>query len=70
MCLAVPGKIIEIKNAVAKVDYGTEIREGQIVTGDFKVGDYVIIQGKIVLEKISDAEAKRWKKFVQPDKPA
>jgi len=67
MCLAVPGKIIEIKNDVAVVDYGTEKRKGKIVEGDYQVGDHVIIQGKIVLEKIPESEVIQWKKFFHPE---
>lgn len=66
MCLAVPGKIIAIKGDLATVDYGGEKREGKIVEGTYKVGDFVIIQGKIVLEKIPPEEVKEWHKFFNP----
>ena len=68
MCLAVPGKIIEIKNNLATVDYGTEKREGKIVEGNFSVGDYVIIQGKIVIEKIPEQEVKQWFNLFRDEK--
>jgi len=57
MCLAVPGKIIEIKNGVATVDYGIEKRKGKIIEKGFNLGDYVIIQGGVVIEKIEKKEA-------------
>ena len=58
MCLAVPGKIIEIKKDVATVDYIAEKRKGKLIEQGFRIGDYVIIQGGIVLQKIPDDEAK------------
>ncbi len=58
MCLSVPGKIIEIKKNEVIVDYDIEKRKGILITKDFKVGDYVIIQGGIVIEKIPEDEAK------------
>lgn len=63
MCLAVPGKIVEIKGDKAVVDYGPEKREGLIVSGDYSVGDYVIIQGKVLIQKIPKEEAKRALEF-------
>ena len=57
MCLAVPGKIIEIKDSTATVDYDVEKRKGRIISDGFAVGDYVLIQGGIVIGKIDAAEA-------------
>ena len=61
MCLAVPGKIIEIKDDIATVDYDIEKRKGKIISDsdEFSVGDYVLVQGGIVVEKIPEDEAKR-----------
>ncbi len=58
MCLLVPGKIIKINSDKATVDYGVEKREARILEKDFSVGDFVLIQGGIVVQKISEKEAK------------
>ena len=58
MCLAVPGKIIEINDDVAIVDYELEKREGKIMSGEYAVGDYVIIQAGFILSKVNEQEAK------------
>jgi hydrogenase maturation factor len=65
MCLSYPGKIIEIKKGMAKVDYGREIREGRIIAGSYKKGDYVVIQGKILIEKIPKKDAEKWLKMMK-----
>jgi hydrogenase assembly chaperone HypC/HupF len=57
MCLAVPGKITKIKDDMATVDYGTEKRKGKIIEKDYKEGDFVIIQGGIVVQKVDKKEA-------------
>ena len=57
MCLSVPGKIIEIKKGIATVDYGIEKRKGKIIEENYKKGDYVIIQGGIVAQKVEKKEA-------------
>jgi len=57
MCLAVPGKIVSIKKDQAVVDYGIETRTAKLLTDDFKVNDYVIIQGGIIVIKVEKKEA-------------
>lgn len=59
MCLGVPGKIVRIEGDVATVDYEIEQRQGKIIEQDFKEGDYVLIQGGILILKIEKEEAKR-----------
>jgi len=65
MCLAIPGRIVKIKSNVAIVDYKTEQREGRIVEGHCKKGDYVIVQGGLVIEKIPKKQAEDWLKAFQ-----
>jgi len=57
MCLAVPGKVVEIKNGIATVDYEIEKRKGKLIGKSCKKGDYVIIQGGIVVSKVDRKEA-------------
>ena len=58
MCLAVPGKIVKIEGNQAIVDYDLEKRKGVILEDEYNVGDYVIIQGGFVCQKIPEKEAK------------
>ncbi|MBS3133873.1 HypC/HybG/HupF family hydrogenase formation chaperone [Candidatus Woesearchaeota archaeon] len=60
MCMAVPGKIIRINKDMAIVDYGKEKREAKLVEKKFNVGDYVIVQNKIVIEKVPEQEVREW----------
>ena len=61
MCLAVPGKVIEIKDDKFIVDYGPMKREaiGSAVE-DIKKGDYVILNNKIIIKKMSEKEYKEF----------
>lgn len=59
MCLAIPGKIIEIKNKTAIVDYGDVKRQAKIIHGNYQTGDRVIVSNKIVVEKISNEDEPR-----------
>lgn len=58
MCLAVPGKIVEIKKDTAVVDYGSEQREANAsLLDDLKVGDFVIVNAGFVMQKVPEAQA-------------
>jgi len=65
MCLAIPGKIVKKSGKKVTVDYGTEKRTATIVDGSFSVGDFVIVQGKIVVDKVPAAQVKKWNKFLE-----
>ena len=58
MCLAVPSKIIEIKDNVAKVDVDGVIRETSIMLlEDAKIGEYVIVHAGFAISKVDEAAA-------------
>jgi hydrogenase expression/formation protein HypC len=50
MCVAVPGKIIEIHGDIAKIDIMSNICEANIKLVHAKIGDYVLIHAGCVLE--------------------
>lgn len=61
MCLAIPGKIVEIeKNKEhAVVDYGDGTkRKANITLVDVKCGDYVIVHAGFAIEILDEKEAK------------
>jgi hydrogenase expression/formation protein HypC len=58
MCLAIPGKIVEIKeNGDCVVDYEAEKRVAKIFTDDVGLGDYVIVSNKVVVMKVPRDQA-------------
>jgi len=62
MCLAVPGKIIEIKKGpglkMARVDFGGVLRDACIeALPEVKVGDYVIVHAGFALNVLNQEEA-------------
>lgn len=50
MCVAVPGKIIEIEGNFAKVNIMDNMTKVNIKLVDTKVGDYVLIHAGCVIE--------------------
>ncbi|ADD08494.1 HypC/HybG/HupF family hydrogenase formation chaperone [Candidatus Aciduliprofundum boonei] len=72
MCLAIPGKIVEIRGVVAIVDYGGVRREARIdFVPDVKQGDYVIVHTGFAIEKMDEESAKKsieaWDEILEGD---
>ncbi len=65
MCLMVPGKISKIERDTVIVNYGSEKRKAKIIDKGYKKGDYVLVQGGIVVEKVPEQEAKEALKCLQ-----
>ncbi|MCM2325347.1 MAG: HypC/HybG/HupF family hydrogenase formation chaperone [Candidatus Woesearchaeota archaeon] len=57
MCLAVPGKVIGIKGNTATLDYGSEKREADCSLMPCKIGEYVIVSNRMVIDKVDEKEA-------------
>ncbi|NVM52847.1 MAG: HypC/HybG/HupF family hydrogenase formation chaperone [Candidatus Helarchaeota archaeon] len=66
MCLAIPGKIIEINGDYAQVDFGgVTKRVGISLLEDISNGDYVIVHAGYAIEKLHEDEAKERLKLFQ-----
>jgi hydrogenase expression/formation protein HypC len=58
MCLAVPSKIIEINEALAKVEVDGVVREASLMLlEDAGIGDYVIIHAGFAISKVDEEAA-------------
>lgn len=69
MCFAIPGKIVGIKGDKVSVDYGGEKRQAAFQDIELAKGDYVIVQGSFVIQKLDREEAeeviKIWQSSLQ-----
>ncbi len=71
MCLAIPGKIVEIvdaENHIAKVDVGgvrRNVNVGMLEEDDVRVGDYVLIHVGFAMSKIDEREAEETLRVLQ-----
>ena len=63
MCLAIPGKIVEIvdeENSIAKVEVGgvkRNVNIGMLGKEEARVGDYVLIHVGFAMSKVDEQEA-------------
>ncbi|MCK4409742.1 MAG: HypC/HybG/HupF family hydrogenase formation chaperone [Candidatus Eisenbacteria sp.] len=58
MCLAVPGKVIEIDGDTARVDFGGITREANVVlVPEAAVDSYVLVHAGFAIQVLNEAEA-------------
>ena len=66
MCLQVPGKVIKVEENKVIIDYDIEKRQALIADIKPKVGDWVIVVGKFIVDLVPEDDAKfsleHWKK--------
>jgi hydrogenase expression/formation protein HypC len=69
MCLAIPAKVLDIKDNVATVDFGGVSRPVRVDLVEAKVGDYVIVHTGYAISVLDEAEAKEslriWKMILE-----
>ena len=65
MCVALPGKIIEIKEKEAVVDFNGNQVSARLGLVDVGVGDYVLVHAGCILQKVSTEEAKRLQELME-----
>ncbi|MCC7201594.1 MAG: [FeFe] hydrogenase H-cluster radical SAM maturase HydG [Nitrospirae bacterium] len=57
MCYAIPGKVLEINNNTALIEYFGEKKTALVDAGDVSVGDYVYAQGGFIVQTVEADEA-------------
>ncbi|MDH5482990.1 MAG: HypC/HybG/HupF family hydrogenase formation chaperone [Candidatus Bathyarchaeota archaeon] len=58
MCLAIPAKIISVKEDEAQVDFGKGVlREVNVTLVSPQVGDYVLVHAGYAIQVLSEKEA-------------
>lgn len=58
MCVAAPGKIVEINDGKAKIDYSGNITTVSVGIVDCNVGDWVLVHAGLIIQVLPDEEAK------------
>lgn len=58
MCVAAPGKVIEVKDNVAKIDYNGNRVNAHTGIIDVKPGDYVLVHAGLIIQVVAEDEAK------------
>lgn len=72
MCLAIPAKIISIKEKLAQVDFGEGVlREVNVSLVDSRAGDYVLVHAGYAIQVLDEQEAletlRLWNEILQTE---
>ena len=58
MCLAIPAKVVSVKEDKARVDFGEGVlREVNVTLVKAKVGDYVLVHAGYAIQVLDEKEA-------------
>ncbi|MDD3238595.1 MAG: HypC/HybG/HupF family hydrogenase formation chaperone [Lachnospira sp.] len=57
MCVAIPGKVIEINNGTAKVDFNGNVVNAVTGLVNVKINDYVLVHAGCVIQVMKQQEA-------------
>lgn len=58
MCVAFPGKVVEVDNGIAKVDFNGSVMDIRIGLVDVSPGQYVLAHAGCAIEAMSEEKAK------------
>ena len=61
MCVALPGKVIEMKERDAVVDFNGNQVTARAGLVDVKVGDYVLVHAGCVIQKVTQQDMEEMK---------
>jgi hydrogenase expression/formation protein HypC len=67
MCLAAPGRVIEIDGRTARVEYsgGLKREAGLEALPEARVGDYVLVHAGYAITRLDEAEARETLKAIR-----
>ena len=57
MCVAMPGRVLSVKDGIARVDFDGNIIEARADLVSVKAGDRVLVHAGLVIQKLSATEA-------------
>lgn len=69
MCLAIPAKVVEIKENIAKVDFGEGVlRDVNVTLVEAKIGEYVLVHAGYAIQVLDKKSAEEtlelWKEVL------
>jgi len=57
LCLGIPGRVLEVREGRALVDFGGVVREVDASLEEVSPGDYVLVHVGMIIAKIDEEEA-------------
>ena len=71
MCLAIPGKIVNIDGDMGDVDFGGVTRKANLSMGDAQVGDWAVVHAGFAIQLMDEEDAQEtirlWNEVLDSD---
>ncbi len=71
MCLAMPGKVVEINGDTAEIDFGGVIKQANVAMVEVTVGQWVVIHAGYAINVMDEEDAQEtlalWNEFLDHD---
>ncbi len=71
MCLAMPGKVVEINGDIAEIDFGGIIKQANVAMVEVEVGQWVVIHAGYAINVMDEEDAQEtialWNEFLDHD---
>lgn len=58
MCVAAPGRVVGIKNNIARIDYNGNCVDANAGLVEVKPGDYVLVHAGMIIQRLKEDEAR------------
>ena len=59
MCMAIPGRVVDVKDGSATIDFGSVKKDASTELVEVRKGDWVFVFSGHVMEKITEERAKK-----------
>jgi len=63
MCVSIPAKILSVRQNLARVNLSGRGVDVKMIDNNLKIGDWVLVYGDLIVNKISAKEAKEIKEL-------
>ena len=71
MCLAMPGKVVEINGDIAEIDFGGIIKQANVAMVEVEIGQWVVIHAGYAINVMDEEDAQEtialWNEFLDHD---
>ena len=65
MCIAIPGKVIEVRKNTSTVDFNGNLIEAASGLTDVRVGDRVLVHAGCIIQKLSEEDLSYMSEFFE-----
>jgi len=63
MCVAYPGKVLQLEGRHAQVDFAGNVVKVNVSMVPVQIGDYVLVHAGMAIQKVEQGEGRQWQEL-------